>query len=122
MRDCPCKKDSKTRTVRFLPQLKKLLRCNQKERCKQLECANECLISYLIDAVSALLRTDIRVAPEQYKKLKKHRDLLLFLARKKTSVREKKKKLLNQKGGLAFLPLLLPALISGIAGFIGKNL
>lgn len=119
LKECPCKKDSRTRTQLFLPQLKKLLRCGKNQRVKKLKCISSCLANYIFEAVAALLRTDIKIPSTHYKKLKKHRDLLLFLAGKKHPMKEKRKRLLKQKGGI--LHILVPALVSGLVGLATKS-
>lgn len=118
VKNCPCKTDTRARTETFLPQLKTLARSNIIRRTKSLQNANDCFIKYIADSAGAVLRTDIQLPPEKYSQLKKHKDTLLFLAKKRPSIKEKREKLIQQKGG--FLNILLPALVSGLAGFVGR--
>jgi len=117
-KSCPCKLDTKTRTQAFLPQLIDIQRCSKINRQKALQNSDDCLIRFIADTAGAVLRTDIQLPPEKYSKLKKHKDTLLFLAKKKPSIKQKREKLLKQKGG--FLNILIPALVSGVAGLIGR--
>lgn len=114
LKECLCEKDSKTRTVSFLPELKKIIKLKSKEQCNHLKHSSDCLINYIADVSSALLRTDIKLKPKQYKKLKKHKKTLLALAKKK-STKSKRKELLKKRGG--FLPALIPPLL-GVLGSV----
>ena len=111
--------DTKSRTKTLLPQLQKIGRGSYTHRCLHIKNAQPCLIKYVSDAAGALLRTDIQLPQEKYPKLKKYKNTLLFLAKKKPSLGEKRKKLLEQKGG--FIQFLIPALVSGLAGFVGRT-
>ena len=84
-----------------------------KDRCNHLKKASDCLVNYIADVSSAVLRSDIKLKPANYKKLKKFKKTFLYLAKRKPSVKEKRKKLLKQKGG--FVSALIPTLI-GILG------
>lgn len=56
--------------------------------------------------------------PVNVNKMKKYKNLLRNLARKKSSIQQKKRMLVNQSGG--FLPLLAPAIISTLGGILGR--
>jgi hypothetical protein len=66
-----------------------------------------------------LLKSNLPLTPCQHKKFKKHKKLIRSLATRGDSL-DRKKRLINQKGGFAFLPLLAPLLASAIGGVIGK--
>ena len=120
---CPCKLDSKTRAKTFLPQLVKTTRGGRSWQRKKLSKADDCLVRFLADASGAVLRTDIKLPPEYYSKISPYRDLLLFLAKKKPSIKEKRKRLLKQKGGaVPLLGILATALTSALGSFAGKAL
>ncbi|GFT64537.1 uncharacterized protein TNCV_649361 [Trichonephila clavipes] len=55
--------------------------------------------------------------PVDIKKLRKYKSCIRKIACRKTALKTKKSTLVKQSGGL---PLILPAVISGIAGLIGK--
>ena len=117
---CPCHFDCKRRTQELLPQLQSLSRGSSTNRCNKIRFSKDCLIKYIADCAGAVLRTDIRLPPSKYAKLKKYKKSLIFLARKNPTIKQKRQHILQQKGG--FLPILLPALVSGLAGFIGQTL
>ena len=75
--------------------------------------SSDCLINYLADVSSAVLRSDIKLKPSNYKKLKKFKKTFLYLAKRKPSVKEKRMKLLKQKGG--FISALIPTIV-GVLG------
>lgn len=112
--------DSKTRTKTFLPQLKKLIRGSNTCCRRKLRKADPCLIHYLGDVSEAILKTDIKLPNEAYSEISPYRDLLVFLAKKKNSVKRKREKLLKQKGGaiplLGFFGRLLASALGGFAG------
>lgn len=118
---CPCRQDSKTRTLTFLPQLEKLTQGSRTTQRKQLKKADDCLIRYLADTSGAVLRTDIKLPQDIYPKITPYRDLLLFLAKKKPSIKKKRERLLKQKGGaFPLLGLIATALTSALGSFAGK--
>lgn len=118
---CPCKLDSKTRTKTFLPQLVEITRGGRSQ--KKLSKVDDCLVRFLADASGAVLRTDIKLPKEYYSKISPYRDLLLFLAKKKPSIKQKRNRLLKEKGGaIPFLRILATALTSALGSFAGKAL
>ena len=64
-----------------------------------------------------LLKGNIIVPTSSFKRLKPHKSKLLYLTRKKTSLK-KKKEVLNQKGG--FLPALAALVAPLAADLLGK--
>jgi hypothetical protein len=114
---CPCTiKDIKLRTLKLLPQLKKLCRCNNTSRQKELKKCDDCLIQYFSDTAKGVLHTKIKF--KKYDRLKKHKNLLRYLDKDGPDLKKKRKKLIEQKGG--FLNIVIPAIVSGIAGLIGR--
>lgn len=105
----------------MLPLLKSIARSKSiADRCDKLSKAPQCLIRYIADTAGAVLRTDIPLEQTKYSKLKKYRNALILLTKKKPSLKLKRKLILDQKGG--FLPIIIPAILSGIASFAGKAL
>lgn len=120
---CPCNQDTKTRTQTFLPQLQDLSHGSRMVQRKKLKKTDDCFIRYLADTSDAVLRTDIKLPQEEYPKIAPYQDLLLYLAKKKPSVKKKREKLLKQKGGaFPLLGFLATALTSALGSFAGKAL
>ena len=119
---CPCRLTStKARTEILLPHLKKILRGKRTQKAEKIKNAPKCLVKYASDCAGALLRNHIQLPSEQYKKLKRHRTALHYLAKKKPSIKQKRETLINQNGaGIPFLIPLLTAAISGITALISK--
>jgi hypothetical protein len=116
-KNCPCKiPSSKARTQILLPHLKNILRGKRTDKAEKIKNAPNCLIKYASDCAGALLKQHIQLPPENIKKLKKHRNALHFLAKKKPSIKKKRAKLIEQNG--AGLPVILPILASAISGLI----
>jgi hypothetical protein len=116
---CVCSKDSKTRTKHYLPHLRSICRLRKTERGKFIHKCHPCVIKFIGDCCHALLKRYIKLPSESYKKLKKYQNDILYIARKKTSLRHKRARLIEKSGG--FLPFLLPALASSLAS-IGTQL
>jgi hypothetical protein len=102
----------------YLPQLKALLKANNKKRTVILKEATPEFTKFLCEIVLNVLKGNIQLAEPHYKKLRRHKHTLLNLCKAKKSLKFRKKLLLKKAGG--FLPLILPALISAIAGFAGE--
>ena len=118
-KNCVCNLSCAEKTKHFLPFLRQLRRVKKEERIHLLESSNICFIQYLADCCEAFLRQIIKVPAQVYKKLKHHRNDLLFLANKKKSLRQKKHLIVKQKGGF-ILQYLVPALISGLVNLGGS--
>lgn len=121
---CPCKKDTKTRSIYFLPQLKKLVRSGNNKELLDEVCANDCFLRFIIDIAGGVLRGDITLPHHKYKKLRQFKNQLLLLVRKRHPFKKKKALLLEQKGG-AFPVLLgllgqlaLPVISTAISSLI----
>lgn len=120
---CPCNLDSKTRSKTFLPQLVEIAQGDRTLQRRKLKKVDDCLVRFLADASGAVLRTDIKLPQEYYSKITPYRDLLLFLAKKKPSIKEKRRRLMKQKGGaVPLLGILATALTSALGSFAGKAL
>lgn len=119
-KNCPCKmKSTKARTQILLPHLRKVLRGTRTEKVEKIKNAPKCVVKYASDCAGALLQNHIQLPTEDYKKLKKHRAALHFLAKKKPSLKQKRETLIKQNGaGIPFLIPLLTAAISGITALL----
>jgi hypothetical protein len=119
-RNCVCSKDIETKTKYFLPQLKRICRAKKTEREVLLKQLSPCGVRYICDCSLALLSDVIQLPTNVYKKLSKYKEDLLYLVKKRPSLRQRRARLVEKQGG--FLPFLLPALVSGIASLGGKLL
>lgn len=116
-KNCPCKlKSSQLRTQILLPHLKKALRQNNALRSEHFKKAPQCVIKFASDCAGALLKNHIQLPDDKYKKLRKHKTSLHFLAKKKPSIKRKRETLVNQKG--AGLGIIIPVLATAIQGII----
>jgi len=93
------------------------------KRIRLLKEADAEVVKAIAECVYNVLFGDVDLTPEEFSKLKREKQFMRDLVKKKKSVK-KKKELLIQKGGA--LPLLLGpalALAAGLLGeAIGKNL
>lgn len=116
-KNCPCKlQSSKLRTQILLPHLKKAFRQKHNLRSENFKTAPTCVIKFASDCARALLKNQIQLPEEQYKKLTKHKKSLHFLAQKKPSLKQKRETLVNQKG--AGFGLIIPVLAAAVQGII----
>jgi len=99
--------------VRSFPDLNK---CQLKAVLKN---ASPALVKALCEICHNLLKGNIPLSSCQCNKLKKHKKFIRALAAKGGNF-SKKKKIINQQGGFAFLPLLAPLIASAIGGIAGK--
>ena len=115
-KNCPCHfQSSKTRTQILLPHLKKIFRLKKTDRSSELEKAPVCLIKYISDCSGALLKNHIQLPSGKYKKFRRHKDALHLLAKKNSSLKEKRQKIVQQNGaGFMFLIPLLSAAAQGL--------
>lgn len=117
---CPKTNTSKMKNVtKHAPVLEAFKVLNKKQTKAVIKDAHPQLISCICELCLNLLKNNIPVSNCTLKKVKKHKKLIRALATKGESV-AKKKKLISQKGGFAFLPLLAPLLASAIGGVVGK--
>lgn len=92
-----------------------LSKSSPKQRKSLLRNANKSQILSLSEICLNILAGNI---PVNIKKLRKYKRCIRKIACRKTSFKRKKNFLVKQRGG--FLPLILPAVLSGIAGLVGK--
>lgn len=104
MPECTCPKTLEEQIEYFTPVIQKIGKARTFEKKKHLfqSSSPECLTKFLSECSGALLRQDIRLP--SYKKIKKFKKELLFLANPEKSVKNKSKKFASKKGG--FLQLL----------------
>jgi 3-dehydroquinate synthetase len=89
-------------------------RVDKKIQCSLLQSPE--VIKALSEVAYNILRGNINISGEQKKKLLKYKHILRKLARKQYSCQQKRK--IIQRGGGAFLPLLLPVIGSLLASII----
>jgi hypothetical protein len=104
----------------FLPELKILAKAKNKQRAQILNKATPEFTKFLCEVVLNVLKGNIQLTEPHYKKLRRHKHTLLNLCKRKKSLKFRKQLLLKKAGG--FLPFILPALISAIAGFVGETI
>lgn len=123
-KNCPCKlQSSKARTNILLPHLRKALQGKRTNVASKLQQTPPCVIKYAADCAGALLKNHIQLSPDNYKKLRKHKSSLLFLANKGTSLRKKRELLIQQNGagiGIILQPLISAAVAGLISAFTQK--
>lgn len=95
--------------------LQMLARSSLPQRRAILHTANRSQIRCLCEICLNVLAGNV---PINIKKLKKHKNAIRKLANKSIKFQTKKRMLINQAGG--FLPLILPAILSGLSGIIGR--
>ena len=116
-KNCPCKlHSSKARTQVLLPHLRKILRAKNIKKSECFKKAPTCVINFASDCATALLKNHITLSPKKYKCLKKYKNSLHFLARKKPSIKQKRAELIQQNG--AGLGVVIPILGAAIQGII----
>jgi hypothetical protein len=116
---CWCTKHIAHRLKHYLSQLTELKNAKTPgKRVAILKEANPCFVRLLCECGMNVLKGKLKLPEHQYPKLRRHKQLLLFTSRKRNSLGKRKQALIDKKGG--FLPLILPALISAIAGLAGE--
>ncbi|GFX39399.1 hypothetical protein TNCV_2667611 [Trichonephila clavipes] len=71
----------------------------------------KCLSEVCYNLLSGSLKTNI-------KKLRKYKAAIRKIANKKVPLEKKRKELIIQTG--VFLPIIIPAVLTALAGFVGK--
>ena len=94
-----------------IPYLKLLTLKKLKPRIKKAILSDPQIINAISECVLNLVAGNIQLSSKQKKKLKKYKKDLRILATKTTS-KLRKRKILQQKGGGAFLPFIIPAALS----------
>ena len=99
--------------IKNLPILKTIATVSPKLRRKILENGNLQLIKAIVECIENVLKGNITLEENSFKKLKKHKASLRKVAKAGNKLSQKKKVII-QKGG-AFLPALLLPVISVLA-------
>lgn len=82
------------------------------ETCRHIIISsNDGVMEAISELCRNLLHNNIPVADDFKKQLEPHAGVIRKIARKKLKTKSKRKLILNQNGGLSFLPSLLAALI-----------
>lgn len=110
----------KKQYVKYLPLLEQLAKANTVNRMKILKDADPQFVRLICESVFNILKGNIKLTERHYRKLSPHKRTLLFLARKENSLTAKRVALAKKKGGAAFLPMLLPVVISLVSSLLGK--
>ncbi len=95
-----------------------LHKCKPTQRKAMLSSVGNDIIKALSEASYNTLRGNIPLSSAQFRRLKKHKQMMRTMAHKSISLREKRRLLVNQKGG--FLPALIPILASTVGGILGN--
>jgi hypothetical protein len=113
--NCPCKLPIKKQIQLFLPYLKKIAKAKTIGQKQHLFGeAPKCFASFIGNCASAILRGDIELPSNTYKKLKQYKNLLLTLGDDKKSLKQKINTFSDLTGG-AFP--LIPIIGSILANF-----
>jgi hypothetical protein len=97
--------------------LKNITKLSDQERKNYFKKSSPCFLKFLSHCTGAILRKDIELPSKDYEKLKPFKNLLLDFQNQKISLKKKKEKFTNKKGG--FLTLL-PILASILGPILGK--
>jgi len=97
-------------------ELRALCKCKGKKRNMLLRKASGGLIRTVAQVAKNTIKGNIHLTPRQKQRLRRHKKTLRTLSLAKSSLKSKRK-LLMQKGG-ALLPLLLGPILSAVAGGI----
>lgn len=79
---------------------------SKKRRDALINLATSQEILAIVECILNILQGNVKIPAGQFKKLKRHKNILRDLVRRKTSIK-KKRSILKQKGG-SILPMLLP--------------
>ena len=85
-----------------------------------LKTAPDPVIKSVCNAAENILRGNIRLSPAQKKQFKLRKNLIIQLRTKSVSI-ARKRKLLSQKGGAFWIPLLLSTVLSTLANTFFKK-
>ena len=109
------------RLRRNLPALKVLKQAKPKLRKAILSAADKDLFQCICECCLNICKGSVSLTPGQKAQLCKHSKTIRQLADRKVSLK-KKKQLLQQRGGAAFLPALIAPIVSIAAGLISDLL
>jgi hypothetical protein len=110
----------KERFVYFEKQLKEFQDADATSRREIISKAHPCLIQLIAEIGLNILKGNIKLRDDQYKTLKPHKRMLLALCKPGKTLKERRAVLKRTIGG--FLPKVLPAILSAVAGFAGHAL
>ena len=118
--NCKCNAPKIEAAKHHWPILKKLQRGGGgiEKRRAIFNHSKNCMIKFIGQCCRAVLTDVIKLLENNYKKLGKNLNDLIFLADKNKSVKSKRSLLVNQGGG--FLSLILPALASALFRVLGN--
>jgi hypothetical protein len=110
---------------KFLPILRILSRASPYKRKKILQEADDNFIKIIIECCHNSLHGNVKFTRNKLEKLKKFKKIIRKIGKVTKNLKNRKKILKNRKkiliqSGGAFLPLILPAIISGLISLI-KN-
>lgn len=96
-----------------LPVLKRLAKCCGKQHCKLINSGGEEILKCLSECAYNVINKNVPLSEPQLLKLSKHKKIVRALACRKSTLKAKKRKVLNQKGGflLALLAPVITALV-----------
>jgi hypothetical protein len=115
---CICQKSVVDRFQYFYPLLKEMNGASNYKKKEIMKKAPPCFVRLISECGLNILKGNIKLPDDQYKKLKPHKRLLLSLSKPMLSMKKRRDLLLQKRGG--FLPAILPFLLSGISGFAGQ--
>lgn len=113
-----CRKPIKERIKYFLPQLRKICRAAKSQRHLLLQKVDHCFLHFISDCSFGILKHLIVLPKQSYKRLREFKNDIIAFGHFKTSIRKKRRLLIDKNGG--FLPLILPALASAVFGVLGS--
>jgi hypothetical protein len=119
-KDCICEQSIMDRFQYFYHMLMEMSLGDSKKKIELLKNAPPCFIRLISECGLNILKGNLKLPTDQYKKLKPHKRMLLSLSKPILSIKKRKDLLLKKKGG--FLPVILPFLLSAISGFTGQAL
>lgn len=111
----PFKKASKPRVVKHKSFLQFLKSASPQQRQILLTLSNHDQFLTICECAANILRKNVSLTNKQLQELRKHKTILYKISDPHLSLNVKKK-ILNQKGGIAFLPALLAPIIGGLIG------
>ena len=107
-KNCPCNLPIQRQIQLFTPYLKKISKAKDlKEKRKLFRQQPKCLTKFISECSGALLRRDIELPLNKYKKLKPFKNNLIYLSHPKVKQADKIKAFLSKKGGfLSLIPII----------------
>lgn len=117
---CPCTLPIQQQIQHFIPYLKQITRAKDFKTKKKLFLQKpKCLTKFLSECSGALLRRDIELPLNKYKKLRPHKNNLILLSHPKVKQADKIKFFLKKKGGfLSLIPIIGTILANTVIPFL----